>query len=525
VLRQWPWAAVPLAVLYLILLAVHFGAVLSATYLDADTASAPVIGQLFSTAAPHAHVVLGTFGWYSTLLFEVATRWLPLHRQIWEVAPYAMVLAATALTGWSVWRIAGAPAAALSAVLMICLAPRTLHLLLSTTEHGPVWFCAALLGAVLVLVGMDTRRLSPILLSILALVTGVVVGVNAASDQLVAIGVIAPFIVATVTSYAVTRGRPGGLRMLQFAAGTLMVAAAAWFLTDRLMIHYNVTACGCAPSNNLLAGGDQVGTNFKLWWQSVAELANGGFYGLRVSVTSLLAVACAVLALTSVALLPRLGWNEARSWIDDADVRAPVIRLAFLVYWCASAAFLTLAFVVSAAPDGLNADRYLVGLIYAAAAVIPVVAARRRLFAVAALAGTIVVGLTAVISMVQGVPYQQGLPSDAEINQVERLAAENGLSVGYSGYWDAAPITWATRLRVQVYPVAPCGPTLCRFNLHTIDSWYTPRPGVRSFLLADPSLPVAVSPTANLGPPSATYHLGPMTMYVYPYDLAGKIAP
>ena len=107
VARSWRWAALPLGVLYLVLLAARFRAVIASTNLDADTVAAPVIGELFGSAGPHAHVVLGTFGWYSTLLYELATKWLPLHRVVWEVSPYVMALTGAALTAWSVWQISG----------------------------------------------------------------------------------------------------------------------------------------------------------------------------------------------------------------------------------------------------------------------------------------------------------------------------------------------------------------------------------------------------------------------------------
>ena len=135
----------------MILLGAQFHDVIRTTYLDSDTASAPVIGQLFGGAPAHATVVLGEFGWYATLLFELATKWLPAHRQIWESAPYAMALAGAALTAWSVWQVAGRWAASLTAVVLVCAAPPTLHLLLSMTQHAPDWFCLALLAAFLVL--------------------------------------------------------------------------------------------------------------------------------------------------------------------------------------------------------------------------------------------------------------------------------------------------------------------------------------------------------------------------------------
>ena len=70
---------------------------------------------------------------------------------MWEIAPYLMALAGAGLTAWSVWQVAGPFAASLTAVLLVCAAPATLHLLLSMTQHAPDWFCLGLLAAFLVL--------------------------------------------------------------------------------------------------------------------------------------------------------------------------------------------------------------------------------------------------------------------------------------------------------------------------------------------------------------------------------------
>jgi hypothetical protein len=112
-------------------------------------------------------------------------------------------------------------------------------------------------------------------------------------------------------------------------------------------------------------------------------------------------------------------------------------------------------------------------------------------------------------------------------HQIERIAARDHLSIGYAGYWDAAPTTWATNFRLHVYPVSICDQNahLCPFDLHVISSWYTPRPGIGSFLLIDPSLSNVSAPTPDLGPPTAVYHIGRVTMYTYPYDLATKVMP
>ncbi len=66
-----------------------------------------------------------------------------------------------------------------------------------------------------------------------------------------------------------------------------------------------------------------------------------------------------------------------------------------------------------------------------------------------------------------------GLPTEQVAAQVSRIAAMQGIQVGYAGYWDASSIAWATDLKVQVYPLYVCPNTafLCQYYLHYITSW------------------------------------------------------
>jgi len=103
----------------------HFNNMLVNTFGNSDASSAPVIGELY----PHrivGHVVLAILPFFSTLLFEDATRWLPLHRQVWEVGPYLLGLVSIALMSWASWRVAGRWAAALTAVILLCAGPGAL---------------------------------------------------------------------------------------------------------------------------------------------------------------------------------------------------------------------------------------------------------------------------------------------------------------------------------------------------------------------------------------------------------------
>jgi hypothetical protein len=198
-----------------------------------------------------------------------------------------------------------------------------------------------------------------------------------------------------------------------------------------------------------------------------------------------------------------------------------------LVFWASSAALLSAAFIFSSEPANIYSNRYLVGLTYAVAVIIPIVLSGRVLTEALAVAGTFLVALSGTIQMGQGTVLTladaPGMPSDAVMSRVAQIATQQHLSVGYAGYWDAAPITWATHARVHVYPVWPCQldpRALCDFFVHTISSWYVPRPNLRTFVLVDPSCWCLATRPPELGPPVATYHIAEMTMYVYPYDVA-----
>jgi len=106
------------------------------------------------------------------------------------------------------------------------------------------------------------------------------------------------------------------------------------------------------------------------------------------------------------------------------------------------------------------------------------------------------------------------------------VARAEHLTVGYAGYWDAAPLTWASHAQVQVFPVQLCNNNaLCQSPIHYISSWYVARPHTRSFLISDPTQPIQAPPVEDLGKPVAAHQIGAVTMYVYPYDIARRIQP
>jgi hypothetical protein len=167
-------------------------------------------------------------------------------------------------------------------------------------------------------------------------------------------------------------------------------------------------------------------------------------------------------------------------------------------------------------------------VIYAAAAMAPVIAGRSPGWRALVTAGTVLLTFTGTVTLAQTGYGSAG--TYALYDQVADIARTEHLAIGYADYWDAAPLTWSTRFRLRVYPVQNCipssGPTLCWSSLHMISSWYVPRPRTRTFLITDSAQPSPpASAQANLGKPVAEYRIGVLTMYVYSYDIASKMIP
>lgn len=130
-----------------------------------------------------------------------------------------------------------------------------------------------------------------------------------------------------------------------------------------------------------------------------------------------------------------------------------------------------------------------------------------------------------------GVPAFGPGPDQAAAGAIEHFVTANGASVGYSGYWDAAPVTWETRLRVKTYPIQPCGvPTgWCQFYGSQINTWYGVRPHTRTFLLTDtrPGVPLEVATLPpSFGHPQAQEVVGEgLTVFIYNHDTAAEVSP
>jgi hypothetical protein len=512
--RWWMWSLPLLAAIYLAIVARYFTTILVHVEYSADVTSAQVIGELFSHRGGST-VYLGDIAWYSTLFFELATKWLPGHRTIWDAGPYAIALGSVALMAWAAWRVAGRRAACLTAVLLVCASPMMLEQMFWLNNHMTTCYGMALLGAVLILLETRIDSMRRRTLCIVAVATGFLVGINMASDELLTMA--AP-ISLMLASGAVWRLHPSARTTKALVwSGVMLVtmsitAAATTYIMESLHVYPGVFRLAFASSEAIAA-------NFRYWWESIALLGNGGFFGETLAISSVLSAACAILVVVAVVLIPRVVWRDVERSANLRDASAAPVS-AYLIFWASGALLLSAAFIFSSAPVQLNTTRYLTAVIYAAAAVVPFYARRGALARAAVVLGTVVFAITSIQGLLSSsLISRPTVGVTPEVAQEVAAAAESeGVRQGYAVYWDAAPLTWFSHMRVRAYPFFGClENNMCPPGVNWIGNWYQLPRGERTFLLSDSKLPYP--PPPEFGPAIATYTFGNVTMNVYNYNI------
>jgi hypothetical protein len=548
----WTWSFLPLCLLYLILVLTHIGRITGNVYGNSDASSPLVLAELLGDRAG-GRVILSTFPAYSTLIFADATKWLPAHRQIWELGPYLLALLSIALMSWAAWRVAGRWAATLTAVILLCAGPGVLELMFWLTNHTSTWYSLALLAAFLVLITERSASIGWLPLAILTLLVGVIVGINVATDKELLISGLLPLLFAGVATWALSRTALAA-KAMWFALATAAVSGVSAISTTSIMHSAGVFASGFELKFVSL---EALSTNVKIWWQSIVLLGNGNFSGAAITFTTIIELICAALSVGVVLLIPRYAWRYIRAHVsmnaglDGAD-RSAIDGISdrpaasaprsdsdpldeqlsvYVMFWAASVVFLSAGFVFSSAPVSPvtpETVNYLVGIVYAVAAMLPLLARRSVALRVVVVAGTLVFLLNSVIALehsgIVNAPESASGPSPQVALDVARTAEAMHATDGYGLYWDAAAITWRANFRVLIAPIVGCEQSstkLCPGPADYLEEWYYPRPR-RTFLLTDSSI-IGWGPPGTLGRAAAIYHFGTVTMYVYNYNIIEKL--
>jgi len=525
------WAAGVGGVAYLGLVAANWSSIVAAVFSNSDAAAPGVIAEcLVVRGCAHGQVVLGQISYFTTLWFDLATAGLPFHHALWRVAPYLLSLVGVGVLTWTGWRLGGRRPAILSFAIGVASSSVVLYASVAQAFHATTWFSTIVLGSVLA-VAARRPNLSRRWIVMSSAGLSLLVGANLASDPLLGVGGLLPFVAAPAVIWVRTRG-PADARIAAFAAATVSGAVAVAAAVASVMGAWGFTTAPLIGGRAGLARPGELGHNLVLLGNDLAALADAGPIGsgsiaIRVARTMILMVAAGVVVLVVYqAGRPIIGRaQEARS--------ADRARSLYLLFWGTMVIVLCFSFLVSNVPAGTGAasSRYLIGLSYAAAAVLPLLPLRssRGSTTVAFAAAAFCVASCLAVARGDLPAAKAQLPLVRYGDSVLRDLEQRGLTRGYGGYWEAASLSSKSADSILVAPVAVCrvshADLLCPYRLNAISSWYRPGSSTRSFLITDATRDSFGDAMGRLGSPSETIRYGPITLRIYDHDIAPGLAP
>jgi hypothetical protein len=506
--RAVPWsraaqaAALATVLVYLPVLVLRLGSVLTAAYQDSDAASGPVVGESAATLAGHQHVLLGHIAWYPQLWAYELTAALPGRDVIWLAAPLLFALVAIAAVALTTARLAGRWAGLFVVAAVGCAGPAMLNQLVRPTQHETTYFAACLLGACLVAIVRRPPR-TPVAVAAFIACAGVMTGLFVSADRLLLIAGLVPFLAGAAL---VAAKRPGtaARHTLAITVGVAAVAVIVAGVTPHIAAWMGVAAI---PLPVHVAAYDEIPGHASLLVRGVLTLGNA-----------------AVLPWLAPLVLGAVVWPliaARRALAVEAPAAGDEPRLAWTAFWGVSAALVIGAWMLSDVVVDIESARYLPTLLFGGAAVAPLALSRRRAGIALALAAATLAAAGSTYALARGVPQQRGLPTTTDVDRLAAIAQRTGLRYGYGGYWAASNVTWMSRFKLRVAPVIGCGVGLCPLGLHHVASWYTPRPHTRTFILAGPTPQgPAAEPPPVFGRPLHAWRAGTLTMYAFDYDVA-----
>jgi hypothetical protein len=511
-----------LLAVWLGLLLASFGATVDVIYANADIVSAPVIGELFPKAPSATVTTLGFLPWYSTLWFELATRWVPFHRVLWEVGPWLASIAGILAVAWSTAKASSRWAAWLVAVVLVCAGNTLLPIQFASDLHGATLVCVCALDAFLVLLVLRAGRIGSTWAHVcLCVLVAALAAAGLASDDLLYPAGFVPFLVAGLAQLWWQPGAAGR----RIAISTAAIAALAVVGSRIAVAAMHDHRAYAAQYQLTYAGWTDLVPHAAQLVQSLVQLFSGDFGGAQIGARSVLAFACALVVVGGGALAWREGRAQLRRVHDRAAAHAT--REAHITFWFLALVLPVVAFVLSS-QGGAGKGRYLAssgyGIVVLAALVLS--GKRAAVRAVGVAAACIVVTGSLLALEARDLEHQSVFPTRAFARGLEAFVDGEGLKYGYAAYWDAAPLTWDLHERVQIFPVEACDAPhgLCRPAAHYIESWYEPRPSTRTFLLVD-RIFGPPAPATRLGGPAEVVSIDRYTIYVYDYDIGAAMGP
>ncbi|MEA2716643.1 MAG: hypothetical protein QOI99_960 [Actinomycetota bacterium] len=536
-----PWLPLLLAGGFVVWLVSRFSRVVEAIHINPDADFAPVLVRDMGSGTRGGTILVGEASHLTTIWFLQLTRALPFHDVIWDWAPYLVFLAGLGLTAWACRQVAGRWAAAMTFAVGACAEATVLLTVMTEGIRGNTFFSDAALGAILVLFAafpaMGTWK------KVVAATAAVVIAGSAlASDPLfLAVG-LGPFVGAPVVAWLLG-GKAAGRRLSALAMG---VAAAAvvlsqliWAVMRSAGYRRNYLRAGYS-----VAGPDEIVANVKKFAGHVLTFGHGSWSGRHSDLTGLGRLGMVVVISGAAAygfVLTFQLWRRRRlvATRTGATVEDPAVEtaplLVYTAFWLLSGLGTLAAFALSSFASGpSDSSRYVIPVFLALAALGPLWgrAPDWRRFVTAGCI-TVFCALT-LIGRGDMFVYEQF----SGLNTIHIYGADivsflegEGVTYGYGGYFTSHQLTLMSDLKVYSYPVIAChqpeSDTLCPFFVNTRTAWYRPRAGQRTFVIHDASAPAFISPVPpkSLGPPSTTRKFGPVTVWVFDFDVASTFDP
>jgi len=521
--------ALVLAAAYLVVWVVQIPHDLTQLGWNPSVASSFVMPETLARTGTGGVTVMGSTGLWAALWFGLLTARLPLHRELWQIAPTALFVASALMVSVSVSRLAGRRAAVLAALIGLVVSPLALAFFMAPWAHNTVYPCTALLGLYLIWLahGQGRRRLlafgvPPLL--------GVVVGICLASDFLLAATGVTPLVLSAVLA-GLRRERRSRLIALS-ALSTVVVAIPVAKLTSTTMGSLGYSTL---PTPAKIAAVSELPARAKLLWKGLKNLF-GGYLGAEAPGTlhAALGLASDVVMSAALAALLVMGVATAarflRSGLHAGAVQSPSCqaRSLHVIFWVSSAGAACGAFWLAGEGPVTTHESYYATVILSVAAVLPLLALSRwaapRWIVPA---GACVLFTAGLVGLSRDYARAAAVVEDAA-PMVERIARANHVTAGYADWLDASGLTWGSENRIVVRPLVECenprGADVCAGFQAYVPSWYVPRER-HSFLLVENEGPDLSSLPEGLGRPLASYAFGPMHMYVYPYDIASRLGP
>jgi hypothetical protein len=517
------------ATVYFVLFLVRFPQNIAEILWDSDYASGFTLTQTVAHAGDGGHTVISTTGAWVPLWFGLLTAHLPFHRQLWEIAPTLLSLGTALIIGWCVAQVGTRRAGVFAVLIVLVASPWTLSILMAPVAHNTVYSTTALLGAYLLwLARGETRRRSvSIAISLLA---ALALGAAIASDALLIVTGVVPFVIVLVAAAIQPGHRARGAAELGLVTAVGAVPVA--IITSAIMKAQGYVTVSTQPP---LAIGSlsSVPRHVRVLAEGLRELSNG-YLGVSWpgKLHSEVGIACDVVLVAALLTLLYFGVRSSIRLIrrrrEDGDPE--LARLLHIGYWFSSAVVVCGAFLFTTAPGTTTQkhEAYYLTLIFSVAAIVPLLMRPRSPARWLLPAGLTIFALGSIIGLESNYLKTMKPRIARYASRVVHLAEVNHATVGYAGYWDASSLTWNSQERILVRPLLQCrhhsGAGICPFFLMRTPSWYVPKQR-HTFLLVDPSESFVVTLPRGLGKPIASYGLGRIMMYVYPYDIASRLGP